>query len=91
MKVVTIPVRVYETGDIIKTSDGRMQVVYDELEGVEEDILKLGPDKVADLCIYRNGITVRYLEETCNHQVGDEVVIDRDHIILEEGTNESKN
>ena len=90
MKVAFIPVRIYETGDIIRIGDGRMQVVYDELEGVEEDIQKLGPDKVADLCIYRNGITVRYLEETCNHQVGDEIVIDRDSLILEEEKNESK-
>jgi hypothetical protein len=85
MKIVFIPVRVYEYGDKISTGDGKMVVIHDDLEDIDDDLKKSTPDKIADLCIYRNGITARFLEQTCNHAVGDEVVIDRDYITLIEG------
>lgn len=82
MKIKNIPTRVFETGDKVLTGSGKGVVIYDELEDYDPSGFD-DPVKAAEQAVYQQGVFVRMLEETNNIQIGDELAMNRDVLILE--------
>jgi hypothetical protein len=73
----------------VYTPDGWAVVIHDELEGFMEDIERTcqTEEEIAKLACYRMGVTIRLEERTSEHEPGDEVVWDRDYLLLEKEHN----
>ena len=46
MKILRLPVKVYETGDRVLTPEGSVTVIHDELEGIESRLFPIPQDDV---------------------------------------------
>jgi hypothetical protein len=89
MKIIRIPIKVFQTGDEVLTPDGKGVVIHDEMEDADiqgsctqgsfygqtqEELLKV----IEDLR-YHTGVHVRLLgPETEDHRPGDEEVYGRE-------------
>jgi len=77
MKIIHLPVRVFEFGDHVLTPSGRAIVLHDELEGI--DIEGKTDEEIIENTQFRDTVICK-LQETCGEHpgLGEDVEMERD-------------
>ena len=85
MKVVELPVRIFETGDRVYTPEGWAKVIHDELETRPTDFMGDDDAYARHWPIYQSGVIVQLEEPTSSHpRAGEDVTMEREYLITEQ-------
>jgi hypothetical protein len=81
MKHILVPIRVFESGDRVYTSDGLAGVLHDEMEGFEWTLFT-DEGEAQQNVLMRQAVFVRLDFATSRYDTDEDVIVDRDHLIL---------
>lgn len=83
MKIVHLPMRIFETGDRVLTPEGEAIVIHDELESIQDE--NYADEEIMEKQQFRDTVIVRLDEPTSRYPLREDIHFDRNNIsILEE-------